>query len=49
MKNAKRIVSILLAIAMIFVMAIPAFALTEVTAETGSILIKDTDTVLASQ
>ncbi len=49
MKNVKRVASILLALAMLFAMAIPAFALTEVPVDTGSILIKDNDTVLASQ
>ena len=49
MKNAKRIAGILLALALLFTMALPAFALTEVTPETGSILIKDNETVLASQ
>ena len=47
MKTMKHIVSILLAVAMILVMAVPAFALTPVT-EKGSILIKNSDTVEAS-
>ena len=49
MKNAKRIASLLLALAMVFAMAISVSALTEVPADTGSILVKDNDTVLASQ
>lgn len=49
MKNVKRIAAIALALVMLFAMAIPAFALTEVPADTGSILIKDNETVLASQ
>ena len=49
MKNAKRIASLLLAVAMVFAMAISVSALTEIPADTGSILIKDNDTVLASQ
>lgn len=49
MKAMKRIAGILLAVAMIIVMALPAFALTEVTPDTGSILIKNNDTVDASK
>lgn len=49
MKNAKRIASLLLALAMVFAMALSVSALTEVPADTGSILIKDNDTVKASQ
>lgn len=48
MKNAKRIASLLLVLVMVFAMAVSASALTEVTAD-GSILIKDNDSVLASQ
>ena len=49
MKNAKRIASLLLVLAMVFAMAISASALTEVTPGTGSILVKDNETVLASR
>lgn len=49
MKNTKRIATLLLALVMVFTMAISASALTEVTADTGSILVKDTETVMASQ
>ena len=48
MRNAKRIASLLLAVAMILAMAVSASALEEVTT-TGSILVKDNDSVLASQ
>ena len=47
MKTMKRLAGILLAVAIIVAMALPAFALTEVT-EKGSILIKNNDTVDAS-
>ena len=49
MNNAKRIASLLLALVMVFALAVSASALTEVPADTGSILIKDNDSVLASQ
>ncbi len=48
MKNAKRIAGILLALAMICVMVLPTFA-AELTGLTGSITIKDNDTVKASE
>ena len=48
MRKTKRIASMLLVIAMMMAMAISASALEEVTT-TGSILIKDNDSVLASQ
>ena len=47
MKAMKRIAGILLAVAVLLTMALPAFALTPVT-EKGSILIKNNDTVEAS-
>ncbi len=49
MKNFKRIAGILLALAMMLVMVLPAAALTEVEENTGSILIKNNDTIDASQ
>lgn len=49
MKIAKRIASLLLALAMVFTLAISVSALTEVPADTGSILVKDNNSVLASQ
>lgn len=49
MKNTKRIASLLLALVMVFAMALSVNALTEVPADTGSILVKDNDSVLASQ
>ena len=48
MKNTKRIASLLLALVMVFAMAISVSALEEIPAGTGSILIKDTDSVAAS-
>lgn len=48
MKNAKRIASLLLALVMVFALAISVSARTEVEAK-GSILIRDNDSVLASQ
>ena len=48
MKNAKRIASLLLAVVMVFAMAISVSARTEVDAK-GSILIKNNETVLASE
>ena len=48
MKNTKRIASLLLALVMVFALAISVSARTELDAK-GSILIKDTDAVMASQ
>ena len=48
MRNTKRIVTLLLALVMVFAMAVTVSARTEVDAK-GSILIKDNDSVLASE
>ncbi len=49
MKKFTRFASILLALAMIFVMALPAFALDEIAADSGSIFIENSDNVDASK
>ena len=48
MRNAKRIASLVLALAMVFALAITVSARTEVS-ELGTVLIKDNDSVKASE
>ena len=49
MKKVNRLISLLLTIAMMLAISLPVSALTEVLKNPGSILIKDNDSVTASQ